>query len=61
MSFLIHEKMTIATVLLTITNPSIVSITAAIITLIVSLNNLRKQVVEAGGWQKYLHNLKKWK
>ena len=53
--------MTIATVLLTITNPSIVSITAAIITLIVSLNNLRKQVVEAGGWQKYLHNLKKWK
>ena len=61
MSFIKHESLTLASITLSIISPGVLQIAAAILTLFVSVNNLRKAVIEAGGWQNFLQNLKRWK
>jgi threonine/homoserine/homoserine lactone efflux protein len=62
MNIFIHEKLTITSVILSITNPHPISFIAAFITILVGLENLRRQVVQAGGIKNYFRNLlKHWK
>lgn len=60
MSFIKHESLTLASITLSIISPGVLQILATILTLVVSINNLRKAVKEAGGWANFLHNLKNW-
>jgi hypothetical protein len=56
-----QNRLALASILLTYSNPQGLSVLASIIAIIVAIDSLRVKVIVAGGVKQFLKNLLNWK